>query len=244
RAVAGRRERTDGKSLCVGGGGADGEYAAPVGGRYLESENPADGRVHALVPDSDADDVALAVAAASRAFAGWAATARTERAAVLQRAASLLEARLDEFAAAEARDQGKPAGLARAVDIPRAVHNLRFFASAVLHAAHAASDCDVGGGLNVVQRVPVGVAALVSPWNLPLYLATWKLAPAIASGCTCVLKPSEFTSLTAYMFAGILSQAGLPKGVVNIVFGTGPRAGAPLVSHKNVKLVSFTGGDK
>ncbi|KAI9334577.1 aldehyde dehydrogenase domain-containing protein [Obelidium mucronatum] len=219
----------------------DGSFHAPANKEYFESPNPSDGTVNALVPDSTAADVDLAVAAAKRAFKTWSKTTREERSKILLKIASLIEERLDEFAEAESRDQGKPVSLAKMVDIPRACHNFRFFATAILHMEDKKTELD-GISLNYVQKYPAGVAGLISPWNLPLYLATWKLAPAIASGCTSVLKPSEFTSVTCYMLGEIFNQAGLPPGVVNMVFGTGVNAGSPLVSHKDVRLISFTGG--
>ncbi|KAJ3024059.1 UNVERIFIED_CONTAM: Aldehyde dehydrogenase 8 member A1 [Siphonaria sp. JEL0065] len=219
----------------------DGQFHAPSNGSYFESPNPSDGSVNALVPDSTATDVSAAVAAAKTAFKPWSKSKREDRSKILLKIADLIEARLEEFAIAESRDQGKPVSLARMVDIPRACHNFRFFATAILHMDDKKTEMD-GISLNYVQMYPAGVAGLISPWNLPLYLATWKLAPAIASGCTSVLKPSEFTSVTCYMLGEIFNQAGLPPGVVNIVFGTGPNAGAPLVEHKDVRLISFTGG--
>ncbi|KAI8837375.1 aldehyde dehydrogenase domain-containing protein [Chytriomyces cf. hyalinus JEL632] len=219
----------------------DGSFVAPANGGYFDSPNPSDGSVNARVPDSDKRDVDAAAEAASRAFVGWSKTSRAERSTILLRIADLLEARIDEFAAAESRDQGKPLSLAKEVDIPRACHNFRFFATYILHMEDKKTEMD-GVSLNFVQKYPVGVAGLISPWNLPLYLATWKLAPAIASGCTCILKPSEFTSVTCWMLCDIFNQAGLPRGVVNMVFGLGPKAGAALVEHPDVKLISFTGG--
>ncbi|ORY49105.1 aldehyde dehydrogenase-like protein 8 family, member A1 [Rhizoclosmatium globosum] len=218
-----------------------GRFVPPSNDKYFESPNPSDGSTNALVPDSTDSDVDAAVSAAATAFEAWRNTSREARSKILLKIADLLERRIDEFAEAESRDQGKPVSLARMVDIPRAVHNFRFFASAVLHMTEKSTEMD-GVSINYVQKYPVGVAALISPWNLPLYLATWKLAPAIASGCTSVLKPSEFTSVTCYLLCDILNQAGLPHGVVNMVFGTGPSAGAPLVSHPKVRLISFTGG--
>ncbi|KAJ3347198.1 Aldehyde dehydrogenase 8 member A1 [Entophlyctis luteolus] len=219
----------------------DGLAVDPIDARYMPSLNPADSSVFAILPDSSAKDVDLAVNAAARAFPSWSKTSRSSRSAILAKIANLLEERIPEFALAESRDQGKPVALATEVDIPRAVHNFRFFSTYILHMDEKSTELD-GVSLNYVQRYPVGVAALISPWNLPLYLATWKLAPAIASGCTCVLKPSEFTSVTCWMLCDILNKAGLPPGVVNMVFGTGVNAGAPLVSHPGVSLVSFTGG--
>lgn len=220
-----------------------GEYVAPDNDLYLDSVNPATGKVENLVPRSTDPDVERAVVAAEAAFSDWASTPSAERSALLYRIADGIERRLDAFAEAESRDQGKPVGLARMVDIPRAAANFRFFAGAILHHMEEAAFTD-GGGFNYTHRKPVGVAGLISPWNLPLYLMTWKIAPAIACGNTCVVKPSELTSLTAYMFCDVLKEAGLPSGVVNIIFGLGSEAGAAMVKHPRVPLISFTGGTK
>lgn len=218
-----------------------GEFHAPASGSHFESFNPAIGEAHLLVPDSGAKDVERAVEAAKRAFPGWAETTATERARLLYRIADLIDQRARELAEAESSDQGKPVWLASEMDIPRAAHNFRFFAGALLHHDEQATRID-SSTFNYVARRPVGVAGLISPWNLPLYLLTWKIAPAIAFGNTCVAKPSELTSLTAFMLAEILRDAGLPKGVVNLVFGSGASAGAALVAHPDVPLISFTGG--
>lgn len=218
-----------------------GKRIPPRENRYLESYNPATGAVHALVPDSAATDIEDAVAAAAEAFPGWSRTPVEERAAIMNRIADGLERRLNDFAEAESADQGKPIGLAARVDIPRAVHNFRFFAGAVLHHEDSTTSMD-GNALNYTYRKPMGVAGLISPWNLPMYLMTWKIAPAIAAGNTAVAKPSELTSLSAFLFTEILDEAGLPPGVCNIVLGTGPAAGAALVRHPDVPLISFTGG--
>ena len=155
---------------------------------------------------------------------------------------SLIEDRLEEFAIAESIDQGKPLFLSRTVEIPRAVYNFRFFASYILHHKEESSQLTQAKAFNYTTRLPAGVAVLISPWNLPLYSLTWKIAPCIASGCTCVAKPSEFTSNTAFMMTDCLLKSGIPPGVVNILFGTGPVAGYQLVVHPNINLISFTGG--
>ncbi|MCM2282823.1 MAG: aldehyde dehydrogenase family protein, partial [Bdellovibrionaceae bacterium] len=210
-----------------------GECVEPLSGTYLESFNPTIGVVDHLVPDSNAADVDRAVQAARRAFPAWAATSAPERAQILSRIADLIDRERDELAAAESRDQGKPVWLATTMDLPRASANFRFFAGAILHQGDDAFHSD-DGTLNFTSRRPVGVAGLISPWNLPLYLLTWKIAPAIAAGNTVVCKPSELTSLTAWMLGKILSEAGLPPGVVNMVFGRGPVAGQALVEHADV----------
>ena len=226
----------------------DGGFQTPIANSqenqvlYIDSVNPATGAIYAQIPNSTHLDVEEAVQAASRAFEGWANTPRTVRSQFLMKIADAIEQRLTQFAVSESHDQGKPVALAASVDIPRAIHNFRFFATSILHNSDMARELDQQEALSYVHKSPTGVAALISPWNLPLYLLTWKIAPCIASGCTCVCKPSEFTSVTAFMLCQVLRDVGLPAGVVNIVFGTGEMVGAPLVAHPSVPLVSFTGG--
>jgi aminomuconate-semialdehyde/2-hydroxymuconate-6-semialdehyde dehydrogenase len=221
----------------------DAQMLLPQGGRWLDVHDPATGAVYARCPDSDSADVDAAVAAAARAFPAWSARPVEERAALLNAIADRLEARLDEFAAAESRDSGKPVALARSLDIPRAVSNLRFFAAAITQfasEAHAMGDA----ALNYTLRQPLGVVGCISPWNLPLYLFTWKIAPALAAGNAVVAKPSEVTPLTATMFAQLCGDAGLPPGVLNVVHGGGARAGQALVEHDGIKAISFTGSTR
>jgi aminomuconate-semialdehyde/2-hydroxymuconate-6-semialdehyde dehydrogenase len=217
-----------------------GHAVPPAGGAYLDRENPATGRPAVRVPDSGAEDVAAAVDAARAAFPAWSALPADERCLRLQALADRIEAFLDEFAALECEDSGKTLHRARTVEIPRAIANFRFFATAILHGHTEAYRTD-GAALNYVLRSPRGVAGLISPWNLPLYLATWKVAPALATGNTCVLKPSELTPSTAARL-GELAAGVLPPGVLNIVHGVGARAGMPLVAHPRVPTISFTGG--
>ncbi|XP_077074249.1 2-aminomuconic semialdehyde dehydrogenase [Siphateles boraxobius] len=218
-----------------------------IGGKFvpcsklMDSFDPSTGEIYCKVPDSGPEEVDAAVRAAKEAFPDWSAKSPAERAKVLNKLADLIEARLEEFAQAESKDQGKTITFARNVDIPRSAYNFRFFASSVLHHTNDCSQMDHMGCLNYTVRCPVGVAGLISPWNLPLYLLTWKIAPAVAAGNTVVAKPSEMTSVTAWMMCQLLEEAGFPPGVVNIVFGTGPRAGDALVSHPDVPLISFTG---
>ncbi len=217
----------------------DGEAREPAGGSWLDVFDPATGQPFAEVARGNAADVEAAIAAAQRAFPAWAALPNSERAAWLEKLAAALEARLDDFAHAESRDGGKPLRLAREVEIPRAVSNLRFFAHA---ATQFGSESHHGqAGLNYTLRQPLGTVATISPWNLPLYLFTWKIAPALAAGNTVVAKPSEVTPLTATMLAELAAEIGFPRGVLNIVHGLGPEAGEPLVVHPRVKAVSFTG---
>ncbi len=218
-----------------------GEERPPAAGRYLDVEEPATGRPYARVPDSDGSDVDTAVAAAREAFPSWSRTPAAERSHLLLRVADLLEGSLEDLARAESIDTGKPIALARALDIPRAVKNLRFFATAVLHTRSELHATD-HAALNYTLRRPRGVAGVISPWNLPLYLLTWKVAPALATGNTVVAKPSEITPVTAARLGRACREAGLPPGVLNIVHGSGPRAGAALVAHPDVPTLSFTGG--
>jgi aminomuconate-semialdehyde/2-hydroxymuconate-6-semialdehyde dehydrogenase len=217
-----------------------GELVPPRGGRYLDNVEPATGFVYSKVPDSDATDVDAAVAAAEAAFPTWSRTPADERSRVLLRLADLVECRLEAFARAESVDTGKPIAVARSVDIPRAVQNFRFFAGAILHTSSQLHVTD-HTALNYTLRRPRGVAGLVSPWNLPLYLLTWKVAPAIATGNTAVAKPSELTPMTAHLLAEAAREAGLPPGVLNVVHGTGPLAGEAIVTHPRVTTLSFTG---
>ncbi len=219
----------------------DGAMAAPRAGQYLDKTDPATGSVFARVPDSDSGDVALAVAAAERAFDSWSHTLAAERSRLLIAIADRIEARLGEFALAESIDTGKTLALATTLDIPRASANFRFFATAVLHASSETHTTDYAA-LNYTLRRPRGVAGLISPWNLPLYLLSWKIAPAIATGNTAVAKPSELTPSTAFLLGDVCREVGLPPGVLNLVHGPGAKAGAALVEHPAVRTISFTGG--
>ncbi|XP_072027653.1 2-aminomuconic semialdehyde dehydrogenase-like [Amphiura filiformis] len=209
---------------------------------HLDSFDPSIGKVWAKIPDSGNDEVHQAVQAAKAAFPEWSSKTPEERSQMLYKIADTLESHLEELAQMESRDQGKPVSLARAVDIPRAIYNFRFFASAILHSTNSSSILEKVGAVNYTMRQPVGVAGLISPWNLPLYLLTFKIAPCIATGNTCVCKPSEMTSVTSWRLAQIMNEAGLPHGVVNFVFGYGHKAGQALVEHPEVPLLSFTGG--
>ena len=219
----------------------DGQFVEPVGGKYLDNIEPATGKPYSKVPDSDARDVELAVAAAEKAFADWSKRPAAERSRILLRIADLIERDLDKLARAESIDTGKPLSLARSLDIPRAASNFRFFATAILHTesqAHITDDV----AFNYTLRQPRGIAGLISPWNLPLYLLSWKIAPAIAVGNTAIAKPSELTPMTGLLLCEIVREAGLPKGVLNIVHGTGPNVGAPITAHPKITTISFTGG--
>ncbi|MBB3342961.1 aldehyde dehydrogenase [Luteimonas sp. RC10] len=217
----------------------DGAARTPAADRWLPVHAPAIGRVYAEVAAGDATDVDLALQAAERAAPGWAALPNSKRAALLERLAALLEARNDEFAHAESLDGGKPFALARDAEIPRAVANLRFFAHAATQFASESHHGELG--LHYTLRQPLGTVATISPWNLPLYLFTWKIAPALAAGNTVVAKPSEITPATATLLAALSAEAGLPPGVLNLVHGSGAEVGETLVVDPRVRAVSFTG---
>ncbi|XP_009880581.1 PREDICTED: aldehyde dehydrogenase family 8 member A1 isoform X3 [Charadrius vociferus] len=208
---------------------------------YIDSYNPSTGEVYCRVPDSGKEEVEAAVKAAKTAFPIWSSKSPLERSQILNKLADLIEHDLEAFAQAESKDQGKTITFARTVDIPRAAYNFRFFASSILHHTTECTEMATMGCVHYTSRTPVGVAGLISPWNLPLYLLTWKIAPAIACGNTVVAKPSEMTSVTAWMMCKLLEKAGVPHGVVNVVFGTGAKAGEALVCHPDVPLISFTG---
>ena len=217
----------------------DGRAREPAGGRWLDVHAPATGAPFARVAAGDAADVEAAVAAAEAAFPAWSALPAGERARWLEALATAVEARLGDFARAESRDGGKPIRLAREAEIPRAVANLRFFAHA---ATQFASESHHGqAGLNYTLRQPLGPVGTISPWNLPLYLFTWKIAPALAAGNTVVAKPSEVTPLTATLLGELAADVGLPAGVLNVVQGTGADVGEAIVAHPRIRAVSFTG---
>lgn len=218
-----------------------GKLLEPVSRKHLDNLNPATGKVYSQVPDSDERDVNLAVQAAYQAFPSWSRTPAEERSRALLKIAELLEAKRERLALAECVDTGKPLKLAESLDIPRAISNFRFFATAVLH-FHSESHATDDIAINYTLRSPRGVAGLIAPWNLPLYLLSWKVAPALAAGNTAVAKPSEVTPMTAYLLSEICQEAGLPPGVLNIVHGLGPKAGAAVARHGNINTISFTGG--
>ena len=219
----------------------NGKFQVPALGKYIENFDPSKGVVFSLIPDSDAQDVSLATEAAKAAFPKWSAMTLNERSEILLRLSKGIEDRMDEFVVAESLDNGKPVSLARQVDIPRAVSNLSFFATAILHFASESHYME-GLGVNYTTRKPIGVVGCISPWNLPLYLFTWKIAPALATGNCVVAKPSEITPYSAYLLSEAAMAAGLPPGVLNIVHGLGTSAGDAIVKHPDIKAVSFTGG--
>lgn len=221
----------------------NGELVAPVGGQYMDNIDPSRGKVYSLIPDSDEKDVEIAIKAAKAAFPSWSVTPKDVRAAYIMKIADLIDANLERLAKAESLDNGKPLHLSKTVDIPRAAANFRFYGTGIMHYS-AQSHSMEDSAVNYTLRQPVGVAGCISPWNLPLYLFSWKIAPALAAGCTVVAKPSEVTPMTAYLLSELCIEAGLPKGVLNIVHGLGHKVGSAIVSHKDVPVISFTGGTK
>ena len=219
-----------------------GEFVKPVSGNYLDNYEPATGEVYSLVPDSDERDVELAVQAAQKAFPVWSGMTVEKRSEILLRIADLLTLHLERFATAETIDQGKPLWLSKAMDIPRAAQNFHFFGTEILHFAsetHATNQ-----HLNYTLRSPIGVVGCISPWNLPLYLFTWKIAPALATGNCVIAKPSELTPMTAFLLAELCQKAGMPSGVLNIIHGLGAKVGAAITEHPDIHAISFTGGTK
>jgi aminomuconate-semialdehyde/2-hydroxymuconate-6-semialdehyde dehydrogenase len=219
----------------------NGSFSDAISNQTLENVNPALGKVYGTIPDSDGHDVSLAIDAAKAALAGWKALSFEQRFDYLMKIANRIEARMDEFVEAESMDNGKPTWLAKMTDIPRAISNLKFFAAAQMNFP-SESHHTPGQGLNYTLRSPIGVVGCISPWNLPLYLFTWKIAPALAAGNTVVAKPSEVTPLTAYLLTTVCDEIGLPKGVLNVVHGLGHKVGQAIVESKDVKAIAFTGG--
>jgi aminomuconate-semialdehyde/2-hydroxymuconate-6-semialdehyde dehydrogenase len=220
-----------------------------IGGEFLpalkcmDNINPSTGKVMGSIPLSDASDVEQAVHAAQKAFPEWKAMSHENRCKLLLRIADLIDENLKDLALAESMDNGKPLKLATHVDIPRASSNFRFFATAGMQFA-SESHYNEGVSINYTLRQPIGIVGCISPWNLPLYLFTWKIAPALAAGNCVIAKPSEVTPLTAFMLAHICKQAGLPDGVLNILHGLGPECGSAIVSHPHIKAISFTGSTR
>lgn len=219
----------------------NGELVTPASNQYLDNYNPAEGKAYSLIPDSSEQDVAVATSAAKAAFAGWSSTALEKRSAILLKIADLIDRDFEKLSVAESIDNGKPVTLARSMDISRASSNIKFYATAAMHFA-SESHLMEGEAVNYTTRSPIGVAGCISPWNLPLYLFTWKIAPALAAGCTVVAKPSELTPMTAFLFSQLCIEAGLPKGVLNIVHGLGAMVGQAIVEHPDIQVISFTGG--
>ena len=221
----------------------NGVLQAPVSNQFLENINPATGEVYSLCADSDERDVAQAYEAAEAAFPIWSEMPTNDRSKILLKIAHLIAEKNDELALAESIDQGKPLWLAKHGEIPRAQSNIHFFATAIEHFASEAHPMG-NHAINYTLRTPIGIVGCISPWNLPLYLFTWKIAPALAAGNCVVAKPSEITPMTAYLFSKICIEAGLPEGVLNIVHGLGPKVGSAIVAHEKITAISFTGGTK
>lgn len=220
-----------------------GNLIGPLSGNFIDNINPATGEVVGQIPDSNERDVNIAVEAAKKAFKNWSITSPEERFRILNRIAELIDEHLPELALAETNDNGKPLLLSKKVDIPRASANFRFFATGIMHFAtesHSMEDKAV----NYTLRQPIGIVGCISPWNLPLYLFTWKIAPALAAGNCVIAKPSEVTPVTAFLLAKICKEAGLPDGVLNIIHGTGTNTGEAIVKHPDIKAISFTGSTR
>lgn len=221
----------------------NGELVSPINDEYIENHNPATGEVYSLLPNSDHRDVQRAVDASNKAFPVWSSMPVRDRSDYLLRISALIDSNLNRLALAESVDNGKPGWLARSVDIPRASQNFNFFATAIQHFASEAHLTD-NVALNYTRRDPIGIVGCISPWNLPIYLFTWKIAPALAAGNCVVAKPSELTPMTAFMLAELCIEAGLPAGVLNIIHGYGHTVGRAITSHPEIKAISFTGGTK
>ena len=222
----------------------NGEFNTPISEEWIDNYNPSNGEVYGKIPNSDKADVEQAVLAAEKAFTNWSVTTLDYRSNILKNISDLILENLPELAEAESKDNGKPISLAKEIDIPRAASNFQFFANAITQFSSEAHESVGLHAVNFTLREPVGVVGCISPWNLPLYLFTWKIAPAIAAGNCVVAKPSEVTPATAFLLSKICDNAGLPKGVLNIVHGLGSTTGQAIVSHPKIKAVSFTGGTK
>ncbi len=220
-----------------------GNFIGPLSGNFIDNVNPATGAVYGQIPDSNSKDIDAAVKAARKAFSSWSTSPLEKRFVILNKIAELIDENLDALALAETDDNGKPLWLSKTVDIPRASSNFRFFATGIMHFAtesHAMED----KAINYTLRQPIGIVGCISPWNLPLYLFTWKIAPALAAGNCVIAKPSEVTPVTAFLLGKICKAAGLPDGVLNIVHGVGPHCGEAIVKHPDIKAISFTGSTR
>lgn len=220
-----------------------GNFIGPLSGAFIDNVNPATAEVYGQVPNSNEKDIDAAVHAAEKAFPEWSVMPSDKRFTIMNRIAALIDENLEELALAETNDNGKPLWLSKQVDIPRASSNFRFFATGLMHFAtesHAMED----KAINYTLRQPIGVVGCISPWNLPLYLFTWKIAPALAAGNCVIAKPSEVTPVTGFLLGKICKEAGLPDGVLNIVHGDGPSCGEAIVKHPGIKAISFTGSTR
>ena len=220
-----------------------GNFIGPLSGKFLDNINPSTGEVVGQIPNSNSKDIDIAVKAAQKALGEWSITSNEKKFSILNKIASLIDENLEALALAETNDSGKPLWLSKQMDIKRAAENFRFFATAIVHFAtesHAMEDKVI----NYTLRQPIGIVGCISPWNLPLYLFTWKIAPALAAGNCVIAKPSEVTPVTAFLLAKICKQAGLPDGILNIVHGDGPNCGEAIVKHPHIKAISFTGSTR
>jgi aminomuconate-semialdehyde/2-hydroxymuconate-6-semialdehyde dehydrogenase len=220
----------------------NGKFENPIRNDWVDNYCPAIGEVYGQIPNSSKADVEYAYQAAKDAFPNWSQTTLEVRSRILIKISELLEVNLLRLAEAESKDNGKPVNLAKAIDIPRAASNFRFFGNAITQFASESHESVGQNAINYTLRQPIGVVGCISPWNLPLYLFTWKIAPAIAAGNCVVAKPSEVTPMTAHLLGEICNEAGLPKGVLNIVHGLGTTTGQAIVEHPEIKAISFTGG--
>ena len=220
----------------------NGKFHNPIQNNWIDNYCPASGEVYGQIPNSTKEDIETAYHSAKTAFIKWSQTTLEERSRILIKISELIETNLQRLAEAESKDNGKPISLAKSVDIPRAASNFRFFGNSITQFASESHESIGQNAINYTLRQPIGVVGCISPWNLPLYLFTWKIAPAIAAGNCVVAKPSEITPLTAYLLGEICNEAGLPKGVLNIVHGLGTIAGQAIIEHPDIKAISFTGG--
>ena len=222
----------------------NGANCMPSSQDWLDVIDPSTGEIYGQLPNSNREDVQQAYEAAQKAFPEWSKTSVEKRSTILAKIADLIEDNLEVLAKAESMDNGKPLSLAKTVDIPRAATNFRFFSQAITQFCSESHEQIAAKSINFTLRQPIGVVGCISPWNLPLYLFTWKIAPALAAGNCVLAKPSEVTPYTAFLLAELCSKAGLPKGVLNIVNGLGSSTGQAIVEHPNIKAISFTGGTK
>ena len=220
-----------------------GNFIGPLSGNFIDNVNPATGAVYGQIPDSNSKDIDIAVKAAKKTFPAWSILPVEKRFLILNKIAELIEENTEELALAETNDNGKPLWLSKLIDIPRASSNFRFFATGIMHFANESHSME-DKAVNYTLRQPIGIVGCISPWNLPLYLFTWKIAPALAAGNCVIAKPSEVTPVTAFLLGKICKEAGLPDGVLNIVHGVGQHCGEAIVKHPDIKAISFTGSTK
>ena len=221
----------------------DGQFVESLNKKTFNNVNPVTEEVYATVAEGGAEEIDLAVKAAKRAFkeGPWGKMSTQERSKIIRKIGDILEERQEEIAQLESIDTGKHLKFSRHVDAPRAAANFHFFADFMLSVGTEAFQDEVHGAINYGFRRPIGVVGLIQPWNLPLFLLTWKLAPALAAGCTVVIKPSELTPMTATKLMEIIKEAGVPDGVVNLVHGFGAGAGSAINKHPDIAGIGFIG---